>query len=232
MSATIFERIVTGADVEAWCSELLLTWFGTYLSEVERQRGMTPGTLARPRGLVLANGLDKWPEDQLPALLLVSVGTAEAPLKEGDGTYRARWDVGAACVCSARTEADSRTQAMLYIAALRALFVQRPSLDGWADGTVWTGETYDAELDYDDLRTLAAGIAAFTVEVRGVTTANAGPVTPEVPIDPDTEAWPPWPEVITPEVEVRNQPLPGDLPKQGWPDLGRRARELLTRRTA
>jgi len=188
-SSTLFGPIVSGGDVEAWCVDLLRTWYGTYLSEVERQAGLDAGTLQRPRAVVRVPSLDKWPEDQLPALLVISVGTAETPLKQGSGSYRARWDVGTACICSARGEAETRAIAMLYGAALRALFIQRPSLDGRAHGTVWTSETYD-DLDYDDGRTLAAAIVGFTVEVHDVVVGNAGPLAPDDPLDPDTQPWP------------------------------------------
>jgi hypothetical protein len=198
---SIFGRIVSGDDVERWCVQLVQRWVSTYLSEVERQHGVSAGTLQRPRAYVTAPSLDKWPEDQLPAVILVSVGLSDAPIKAGDGKYRARWDMGLACVCSARTQAQSHSAAMSYMAALRALFVQRPSLDGRADGTMWNSETYD-DIDYDDARSLSAGIAHFIVDVCDVTTANAGPVTPDAPLPDDTEPWPLWPQVLTTDIDV------------------------------
>ncbi len=204
--ASIFGRIVTGGDVEQWCLDLLHTWFGTYLAELERQHGITEGTLQRPRAYLRVPSLDKWPEDQLPAVLLVSEGTLDLPQRDGRKVHRARWLMGAATVCSARSEAESRALAMLYVAALRALLIQRPSLDGKAQGTVWMAESY-TELDYDDGRSLAAGQAAFTVEVDDVVSGDAGPLTPTAPLDPDTEPWPPWAEAELVEVEVQGVPL-------------------------
>jgi len=203
---SIFGRIVTGGDVEQWCLELVHRWLGTYLSEVERQHGIPAGKLARPRALLRAPTVDKWPEDQLPAVLLVSVGTLELPQRDGRKLHRARWQIGAACITSARTEAESRALAMLYIAALRALLIQRPSLDGKAQGTVWLAESYD-EIDYDDGRSLCAGEAAFTVEVDDVVSGDAGPLTPDAPLAPDTEPWPPWATTDLVEVEVDAVPL-------------------------
>jgi len=205
-ASTIFERIVTGADLEQWCLDTLHRWFPSYLAELERQHGIAAGALQRPRAYLRVPSLDKWPEDQLPAVLLISEGTLDPPRQDGEKHYRARWLIGTACVCSARTEAESRTLAMLYIAALRALFIQRPSLDGNASGTVWLSEDY-TELDYDDGRSLAAGRAVFTVEVEDVVSGDAGPLTPGEPLDPDTQPWPLWPITELAETEVEGVPL-------------------------
>jgi hypothetical protein len=210
---SIFGPLVGGSDLETWTVELVARWIGTYLSEAERQHGLAAGTLARPRAIVRTTSLDKWPEDQLPAVLVVSVGTMEQPVKGGDGSFRARWRIALGGLVSARTQEETRTMAMLYGLALRALLIQRPSLDGHAAGTVWTAETYD-DLEYDDGRTLALAVEEFTVEVDGVTLADAGPVTPDDPLDPETDPWPDWPLAEQVEVEVDAVP-PADLIEGG-----------------
>jgi hypothetical protein len=200
---TIFGRIVTGDDVEQWCLDCLKKWSPTYLSELERQHGVVAGTYQRVRQWVTAPSMDKWPEDQLPAVLLISVGLAEPPAKRGDGTYRARWQMGVACIVSAATPEDAHAMGMLYIAAHRTILVQRPSLEGQAQGIVWQDENYD-DLVYDDTRTLAAGSAQFTVEVDGVVTTGAGPLMPSEPHQPTTDPYPPWAKAETVEVEVEH----------------------------
>jgi hypothetical protein len=206
MAATesIFGRIVTGADVEAWTWYTLKRWIGTYLSEVERQAGLVAGTLARPRSFTTAPSLDNWPEDQLPALLVLSPGMNEVPQRRGDGYYKARWNIAVACVVSASTEHDSRTLAMRYTAALRALLLQRSSLDGQAQGVAWLSERYD-ELAYDDVRSLMAGVAEFLIDAESVTNAKAGPTTPDDPLDPDTDPWAAWPTVQSVDIDIENE---------------------------
>jgi hypothetical protein len=200
---SIFGPIVSGHDVEQWSLALIRKWFSTYLAEKEAQDGLTRGALQRPRGYVIAPSLDKWPEDQLPAIVLVSVGLAERPLKEGSGRYRARWDMGVACICSARTQSESHANAQRYMAALRLIFIQRPSLDGKASGVDWQGEQYD-QLDYDDLRSIDGGFGQFTVEVEDIALAGGGPATPDVPLAPDdTLPWPDWTAVETADVVVQ-----------------------------
>jgi hypothetical protein len=203
---TIFGRIVSGADVEDWCEQLVRRWISTYLAEKEGQAGLRRGVIPRPRGWTVAPSVDKWPEDQLPAIIFEATGIPAPPRKGGDGRYRARWEMRITTIVSAKTERDSRRVASLYTAALRALFAQRPSLDGHADGIDWLAERYD-ELAFDEQRSLGHGTVALLVEVDDVTTAGAGPVTPDDPLDPDIESWPDWPIVQTVDVDVERQPL-------------------------
>jgi hypothetical protein len=203
LAPTIFDRIVTGSDVEQWTLDCLKTWSSTYLAELERQHGLQEGSLQRIRGWVTSPSVDKWPEDQLPVALLVSVGLAERPLRDGAGRYRGRWQMGLSVVCSARTAEQTHVLAMLYVAAHRALLLQRQSLDGKAAGVVWQAETY-TDLPFDDTRSLEAGQALFTVEIEDITSAWAGPDTPSQPLDPDTQAWPLWPTVKTHTEQVKH----------------------------
>jgi hypothetical protein len=204
---SIFGRIVSGADVEDWCEQLVRTWISTYLAEKEDQDGIRRGTLPRPRGWTVAPSVDKWPEDQLPAIIFESTGIPGLPRKGGDGRYRARWELRVTTVVSARSERDSRRLASRYTAALRTLFAQRPSLDGNANGIDWLAERYD-ELAFDEQRSLGHGTVALLVEVDDVATAGAGPQTPAEPLDPDYDPWADWPTVKTADVDVVGEPIP------------------------
>ena len=193
---SIFGRMVSGGDVESWCVALAKRWMGTYMSEAERQAGIPAGTYARPRSYVRTISFDKWPEDQLPAFMLVSAGIASAPTREGDGTYSARWLMGLGLLCSARTQQESHDMALLMTEAARTLFVQKASLDGHADGTQWLDERND-DLTYDDIRSLSSGQAHFAVTVADVVSAGKGPAAPDPPLVPDTDPWADWPVVQT-----------------------------------
>lgn len=210
----VFGPIVTGGDVEGWTLDLLQTWLSTYLAEVERQHGYSGHDLPRPKGWALGPTFDKWPEDQLPGVLIASRGVPVPPLRDGDGSYRARWLVEPGVVCSARTQAESHTLAMLYGAAVRALMVQRPSLGGHAEAVDWLGESYD-DLGYDDTRSLYAVKELFAVEVVDVVFGDAGPTSPEVPFSPDdTLPWPPDQTVETYEIEVDHVSVDQPLPRE------------------
>jgi hypothetical protein len=204
---TIFGRIISGADVEDWCEQLVRRWASTYLAEKERQDGLLPGALPRPRGWTIAPSVDKWPEDQLPALIFESTGIPAPPRKGGDGRYRARWELRLSAIVSAATERDSRRLAARYTAALRGLFLQRPSLDGHAAGVDWAAERYD-ELGFDDQRSLGLATVALIIEVDDVATAGAGPATPADPLEPAIDPWPDWPIVKTADADVLAVALP------------------------
>jgi len=210
---TIFGRIVTGYDVEQWVLALERKWFGTYLAEAERQHGYAACTFPRPRAWVVAASFDKWPEDQVPAVLVVSTGVVVPPRKTGDGVYRAQWRVEVGACVSARTEAESRELAELYVAALNAVVVQHPSLEGNANGASWLELTY-TPLDYDSTRSLYAGSAVFAVEVDDVVTTGAGPAAPDPAMD-ECAPWAPWPEVATVDVDVDNYAVDEPLPEEG-----------------
>lgn len=200
---SIFGRIVTGADVEQAALASLKKWSSTYLAELERQHGLAEGELPRVRSWTTSPSLDKFPEDQLPAVVLISVGLAPPPEMTGGSVYNARWLLSIAAVVSTATQEASHRLAELYVAAHRALLLNRQSLDGFgANGTEWADESYD-DLPFDDTRTLGFGIAHFIVQVDDVQTKYAGPTAPDAPLTPDdTAPWADWPEAQTVVVEL------------------------------
>lgn len=206
LATTIFDRIVTGGDVERWLLQHLRTWSGTYLSEVERQHGVEAGTYQRVRQWTVAGAFEKWPEDQLPAIVLVSPGLAERPLKNGEGVYRARWSIGVSCICSAATMAAAHDMAMIFTAAHRTLLEQKPRLAEGVRAIDWLDERYD-DLAFDDTRALYAGQVTTTIEVDSVLNASAGPLTPSEPIQPTTDPYPLWPQVQLVDVDVEPQAI-------------------------
>ena len=212
---SIFGPIVSGGDVETWTLALLKRWISTYLAETERQHSIPAGQTPRPKGWALAPSFDKWPEDQIPGIIVISTGTSEAPIRDGGGYYRARWRVDVGAACSTRTQDGTRAQARLYASAIRDLLVQRASLDGHTQGTVWLGETYQ-DLAFDDTRSLASATVQFTIEVDEVALANAGPTLPDAP---DDLPWPDWQDVESADVDVQHVPPPTPLP-QPLPDEG------------
>jgi hypothetical protein len=210
--ASIFGRIVTGADVEHAASALLKRWSSTYIAEVERQHDIEAGTLPRIRSWSTVNQFENWPADQLPASLLLSTGTVPPPQKNGRGVYRACFTLGIAVVCATNNAARSNELAKLYIAAHRTLLIQRPSLEADARGVDWIGDDY-SDLGVEDSRFLSAGMAEFIVEFDDVVSTGAGPVTPDEPLDPDTDPWADWPRVQTTEIDVDAYPPSEPLPQ-------------------
>ena len=198
--------LVSGRDVELAAMALLKRWAGTYLAEAERQHGYAPASLPRIRGWATAHDFEKWPEDQLPCILLVSPGLADEPMADGGGVYRVKFSLGIAAIVSARTMSETAALAKLYCAAMRACVLQHQSLEGFAAGVEWLDETYD-DLESIDTRSLGAGQAIFSVTVDGFARRWNGPTTPEEPPDPDTDPLPEDPYAERVWVAVTKTPL-------------------------
>lgn len=197
--------LMTGRDVELATLTFLKRWAGTYLAECERQRGYAPGALPRIRAWTTSPDFEKWPEDQLPCVLLVSPGLAETPLMDGSGHYRVKFSLGVAVIVSTASMDETAALAKLYVAAMRAAILQHQSLEGFAFGIEWLDENYD-DLPSIDGRSLGAGQAIFAVQVDAFSRRWNGPVTPTEPPAPDTDPLPTDSTVTT--VEIDTNPIP------------------------
>lgn len=198
--------IVTGRDVELAVMRFLKRWSGTYLAECERQGGFAPAALPRIRSWTTSPDFETWPEDQIPCVLLVSPGLAEAPLADGSGVYRVKFTLGIAVIVSTAKMDETARLGKLYVAAMRAAILQHQSLEGFASGIEWLDENYDDLPSIDD-RSLGAGQAVFAVEVDGFARRWNGPKTPEEPPDPDTDPLPEDPDARRVVVDVTRLPI-------------------------
>lgn len=202
-ASAIFGPIVTGADVEAAVIAHLKQWLPSYLAELERRTGRSPGVLPAPRSFDTVNTFALKPGDQLPACVVISPGLADTPHRRGDGVYNGWFRIGVAVCCSAATQADSNELSKLYAAAIRTLFVHKPSLDGFASGLELVAEGYDhTPPDY-----LAVGAVAevdVDVEVAAISQASMGPAEPAPAPDP---APADAPDVSATQLTVTKEPI-------------------------
>jgi hypothetical protein len=190
---------------------MVRVWARDYLAEMQRQRGLDDVEAMPPfRSIVVAGAPEKWPEDQLPALLVSSPGLAETSTRRGievhgDGGYVARWRVECVSEVSARGNRQAIRLARLYAAAVRALVIQQalrttrdvepplPSLRR----VDWVGESYTLRGSDVD-RTRCAGLVAFNVEVADVLSRGIGP---REPMYSPTEPGEVPPEMLMVDVE-------------------------------
>jgi hypothetical protein len=207
--SSIFENIFDADTLERAVVDVLVDWMPTYLREIERQKGMQQGLLPAPRSYTSRNEWATFPEDQLPACIVVSPGLAEPPDADGEGRYRAWWSIGVGVLASAASEADTNKIAKMYGAAIRAIMVQHQSLNGIAHGIEWEDESYD-DIPVEQDRTLGAAMLIFRVWVDDIVTRGAGPAFPTLP-DPDTQPGSTWPEADTIDVQVASVPLDGEV---------------------
>ena len=67
----IFGPIVTGADVEDAVERTLKEWMQTYLRRMERHISKPPNWLPNPGSYIASSDWDHFPEEQVPAILLI-----------------------------------------------------------------------------------------------------------------------------------------------------------------
>lgn len=195
MSASnIFGPIIDGDTVEEAVKASLEVWISEYLGEMERLKGYAPNEIQRPLGIVTSSQFAKWPEDEVPLILIVSGGTGK-PVRRSKGEAEVAWSIAVNPIVSDTDEAATRKLALTYAAAVRAALEQHKRLrsalhpDGFASFTHWEGESY-TDLAFLESRTLGTARVMFSVGVESVVTAFAGPREPR----PDPKVDPgPWP---------------------------------------
>lgn len=194
---SIYRPIITGADVQAAAMDTLQLWMPAYVAELERQTGREPRSVPLPKTWKhTTEKLQRWPEDQVPAVIVVSPGTEGDPLVNGDGTYDVAFVLGVGVIVAARDQPSANDLVKLYAAAIRTLLVQHASLGGFASGLVWSDEKYDG-LPADYLSVGAGAELTFFVAVSGVMSEDGGPGDP--PDDPYDDPGE-WPTVETTEL--------------------------------
>lgn len=208
---TDFGALIHGGMIEDDAQATLRKWMRTYIGAAEEKFGYQPEQLPDIRGWDITSDVDieKWPETQIPALVLISPGLARDP-EPGDGAHNATWDLRVALLVSASTEQAVHKLARVFAAVTRQCLLQQlqresdlPVVNVW-----WTDERYDT-LASDRRRTLAAALLAFNVELGQVVTLDDGPIVPDPLPDPpgDSERpdYPPPPpaEHITVTVDAQ-----------------------------
>ena len=203
--SSLYGRLISAVDVEQALKARIDARLDNYLNEVERQHGLAVGTLQRPRAFVVA---ERFPEDQLPAIVVESPGTTDLPAADGQGRYWARFELVLAIHVAASNGALEL--AKLYALALRALAVQQPS--ALFMGVDWINERYPRP-ELVGGRTFYTAEVTLEVQVDEVTDRAAGP--------PDEPGWPEdggpespeWPVSESAETDVVKVPI--DEPVEG-----------------
>lgn len=209
-NTNVFGPIVAGPHVELAVVESMKLWMDEYLYEIERDPvlGYHPGQIERPRGIVTSSQFEKWPEDQLPVILVLCAGLAGPPsLRAPDGTYDAVWRVGIATVVSDTDQISTRLLSGAYAAAVRLALLQHAMLKsdlypaGFSHFIDWEGEDY-TDVPFQESRTMMAGQIILNVGVENVARKQAGPRTPSNTPSTDPGDWP-VSDLSDPTVEPR-----------------------------
>lgn len=200
---SIFKQIIDARTVETWVRDTLVLWFEVYLREFEKQRNFPPKSLPLPRSFIIAEETDREAADQTPTIVVVSPGTINAPEMRGDGGYWAWWQIGLGIFAEANTRENTDALVRYYAAVARAIGLQKGSMGGFVEATIWERENFDV-LDFEDNRTISAGEVWLNVLVANVVNTRGGPVTPPDPVGQPGSNWPTVDEVI---VDVEKVPI-------------------------
>lgn len=199
----VYGQIITGTDVRSAVRSTIEKWIEAYLAEIGAQHGRERDDLPPFRSYrATPRGFQHWPEDQVPACIIVSPGPASNSIEKHRNLYGAEWPIGVGVLCSSLDQDSTNELVELYVGALRALLIQNASLGGFASDTHWIDEDY-TELTFDESRTLAGGTVNIGVRVDAVLDSSAGLVVP--PLDPISDPGP------VPVVEVAESVVSGTV---------------------
>lgn len=201
---SVYGDFVTATDIEELILANLRLWLPSYLGEVGAHAGKAradlPGikTWGAPQG-----DLNTRPENTFPHLAVVSPGTDSAPTVDGEGTYRASWQLEVTVIANATGFAATDRLSKAYAAAVTLAMVQQhPGTP--VERISWLGDTYDdLPSNPDSDRSLVAATSRFSVIVSGVMNREAGPLEPAAPRrDPSPDA--PTIQTVVPPVVTRS----------------------------
>lgn len=198
MTVSYLGPVLLVDEIEAAMTAHFRAWEETYLSEVERVKDESPRALPQIASFQTRNEFDKFPEDQLPALVVVSPGIVEGSIeREADGSYSALWDVGIAVVSSGQDERTTQSVRAMYGAAIRMAFLQHPDV-GLGTVEKWIDESYK-DIPVDATRSVSVVQLIFQVRVEDILNASEGLREPLG--DPYVEEYE-HPEVGDAQVEI------------------------------
>ncbi|HVQ60381.1 MAG TPA: hypothetical protein VMS60_15885 [Solirubrobacterales bacterium] len=202
---SIIGRLTSGLDVERATLVALRDRLPKYLKEAAKQASVKPEEIAEieeVKSWAVISEYDRWPETNLPAIIIAAPGLRGEPVKGGDGSYRVKWTLGVSIVVSAATAPKARKYAQIYAAAVRGAILQARSMGKDLRVSDWIDEVYETT-KREGRKTTVAATVVFVVDQSDVVNWRGGPATDEelpevIPED--------FPEVTEIDVESEIKP--------------------------
>jgi hypothetical protein len=203
MSESIFGPIFDGSVLTRAAIATLKTWFPTYIKEIEIQRGYRTGEIPKPKTYAERWAFDSYPDDKMPAVIVVSPGMSDPPRRDGDGTASGWWILGVGIIAAASTEDNSERLAKIYGAGARTILEQKGWLDeSWEfNGCIVMDESYTEVPDIEQARTMRSVLITSRVQVLNMWNRQGGPLATLPPSDSMPGSV--WPEVEEVFVKVK-----------------------------
>jgi hypothetical protein len=214
----VYGEFVGAHHVEAAIFSMLWRWLPSYQHEISREAGMDPKHLLPVRSWRVATNMERYPEDQLPCVILVNNGVPEPPRKHNDengaSVFLAHWSIDLGIQVAAkgqkiRAVPRALTLARMYSLAIRLCMIQKRDDDGVMGMTDPLTERPNAVMAIEDDRTTCVAVTSFSVTTDNWSEWGNGPIDPLYPPEDDMppEERPVWPVVESWEVEVDKVPL-------------------------
>ena len=208
MSPTsVIGPLFDSGELEAAALATLQARLPAYLSEIRSQKDF--GAIAPIKSWGVVSEFNRFPEQGLPALIIMCPGTVGETSKDGSGYFSGIWSLAVAVEVAASTGAAARRVAQLYGAAVRGALGQRRSLG--EDFVVdWVREGLET-IDIGQRRTRVASEQIFTVQADEVYNWRGGLPTEDTDYthpDPDDAPDDPpaaWPTVETHDTDVQHK---------------------------
>lgn len=216
--AHMYGEFVGAHHLEAAVLSMLWKWLPSYQYEVSREAGMDPKHMLPVRSWRVSTAMDRFPEDQLPCVILVNNGTREPPRKhnteDGSTVFLAYWLVELGVQVSAKGQKvkavpRALTLARMYSLAIRLAMIQQRDDDevmGMVDPLT---ERPNAFLAIEDDRTTCIAATSFSIETDKWAEWGEGPIEPIFPPEGENPAGdrPTWPVVESYELDIQKVPL-------------------------
>lgn len=194
MSSSPYGEIRTEGDVRHAAENTLKRWIRQYIGEVGAQHGLARDAIPQIRSWTASPEFEQWPEEQLPAIVVVTPGTV-APPERYDESFSIAWTLGVAIIASARDAESTGDLIGYYEAAVRTLLIQKGSLGKFATASDWEASRFDEHPLPGQNRTLRTVMVTFTVTVPKMSQRYGGPTDPAV--DPSE-----WPTITSHDEEI------------------------------
>jgi hypothetical protein len=192
--------------VEQAAITTISTWIRNYLGFAEQWYDYDPEQLPDLAGPYATDSVDleRWPEQQLPCVIVHCTGLSETPRHQTD-RYGATWDLRIGVIAAAADEAATRALTRAYAAAVTAL-LDFHGLTGLPGSTMrWMGATPEPP-DRVKQRMIAGTRIDFQVDTPDALVRDDIPTVP-LP-DPPGGGRPDFPDAPTAEtVSITVTPL-------------------------
>jgi hypothetical protein len=191
---TVGGPIFTATTLELAALGVLQRTLALSLAEIARQA--TVATPALPRSWMVAHTFSRFPEDQVPAVVVTSPGLARPPERRPARAWMGWFGlvVGVECQGTRQDQVDAMVR--LYAGAVRHCLLLHPSLDGVASDCKWFSEDYQPA-PIDERRSRGVCLVGFELLVEQLVDQAYGPLEP-----PETDGSDPVVQVVEADVTV------------------------------